>query len=67
MQANNQILAQGKQQMTAAAFAAKFKSKREVYLLLTVDAKAYLPHYSNVTIYFLKDLISGAKKCKSSF
>lgn len=53
------------QKMTAATFSAKFKSKKEVYLLLTVDAKAYLPSHSTITIYFLKDLISGKKQCKS--
>jgi len=39
-----------KHSITAAQFAAKFKSKREVYLLLTLDAKAYLPSYTTVTI-----------------
>jgi hypothetical protein len=29
---------------------------------LTVDADTYLPRYENVTIYFLKDLLSGRKK-----
>ena len=28
--------------------------------------KAYLPAMHTVTIYFLKDLITGAKKCKST-
>ena len=45
----NQIMQQ-KPQITAAAFRAKFQSKREVYLLLTLDCKAYLPHHSTVTI-----------------
>ena len=65
----NQIInaANANQNITAAAFASKFKSKREVYLFLTIDCKAYLPAYTNVTIYFLKDLISGTKKCKSLF
>ena len=44
------------------AFASKFKSKREIYTFLTVDGKAYLPPHDNVTIYFLKDLMSGKKK-----
>ena len=48
----------------AQAFASKFKSKREIYLLLTVDARAYLPAYETITIYFLKDLIGGVRKCK---
>lgn len=51
-------------QITAATFASKFNSKREIYMFLTVDVRAYLPAYDTVTIYFLKDLISGAKKCK---
>ena len=51
--------------ITAATFASKYNSKREVYIFLTVDVRAYLPAYDMVTIYFLKDLISGAKKCKS--
>ena len=53
----------GPVQIQAQAFASKFKSKREIYLLLTVDAKAYLPPYETLTIYFLKDMISGVKKC----
>ena len=49
--------------ISAQAFAAKFKSKKEIYYLLTVDAKAYLPYYDCLTIYFLKDIVSGRKKC----
>ena len=47
---------------SAAAFAAKYRSKRECYNFLSVDANVYLPAYEQVTIYFCKDLISGAKK-----
>ena len=53
------------QQITANSFAAKYKSKREVYNFLTIDCKAYLPAYDTITIYFLKDLINGTKKSKS--
>jgi len=42
--------------------AAKFRSKKEIYFFLTLDVKAYLPHHTTVTIYFLKDLIAGTKK-----
>ena len=42
--------AEQKQQVTAATFAAKFQSKREVYLLLTLDASAYLCDHKCVTI-----------------
>ena len=45
-------------------FAAKFKSKREIYTFLTIDAGAYLPSHEVLTIYFLKDLVRGKKKCK---
>ena len=53
------------QNITAKAFSAKFRTKRECYFFLTLDCKAYLPHESTVTIYFLKDLISGDRRCKS--
>ena len=36
--------------ITAAEVAAKFKSKKEIYFFLTLDAKAYLPHHSTITI-----------------
>ena len=45
-------------------FAAKYKSKREVYVFLTIDGNAYLSSFDTVTVYFLKDLVSGKKKCK---
>ena len=48
--------------MTAAAFGAKFRSKREIYQFLTMDVKAYLPDCDNVTIYFLKDIMHGKKR-----
>jgi hypothetical protein len=52
--------------MLASEFAAKAKSKREIYVFLSTNVMAYLPDYETVTIYFLKDLISGKKKCKFS-
>ena len=53
-----------RQQVTALAFASKYKSKREVYNFLTVECRAYLPSYDTLTIYFLKDLVNGTKKGK---
>ena len=53
-----------RQQVTATSFAAKYKSKREVFNFLTMDVKAYLPAYDTISIYFLKDLVSGKKKSK---
>ena len=56
-----------KQRITTAEFAAKFRSKYEVYQFLTIDALAYLPPPECVTIYFLKDLVRGVKGCKYQF
>ena len=50
--------------LTIKEFAAKFRSKNEVYQFLTVDVKAYLPKKDNVTMYYLKDICTGKKKCK---
>ena len=46
------------------SFQAKYQSKRECYNFLTVQVEIYLPAYETVTIYFLKDIISGKKKRK---
>ena len=49
--------------ITAAEFRAKYNSKKECFFFLSVDCKAYLSSYETVTIYFLKELIAGKKKC----
>ena len=54
-----------KESMAAKTFSAKFRSKKEVWTFLTIEVGAYLPPYENVTIYHLKDLISGSKKVKN--
>ena len=36
-----------------------------MFTFLTVDVKAYLPAMNTLTIYYLKDLITGKKKSKS--
>ena len=48
-------------QVTSKEFAAKYRSKREVYNFLATDVGVYLPPYDNVTIYFLKELMGGKK------
>ena len=45
-------------------FAAKYRSKREVYTFLTIDGNAYLSAFDTLTVYFLRDLVAGKKKCK---
>ncbi len=50
--------------VNAASFAAKYRSKTECYSFMTVKAKAYLPSYETITLYFLRDLMAGKTKCK---
>ena len=52
--------------MTVATFASKFRSKTELYSFLTLDVKCYLPAPHTLTVYFLKDLVTGVKKRKSA-
>ena len=53
-----------KARLTTSEFSAKFRSKNEVYAFLSIDDEAYLPSKDCVTIYFLKDLVNGKRKCK---
>ena len=50
--------------VNAASFAAKYRSKVECYSFMTVKVRAYLPSYETITLYFLRDLMSGKSKCK---
>ena len=45
-------------------FASKFSSKKEVYGFLCGSVKAYLAGYDSCSIYFLRALVVGEKKCK---
>ena len=54
------------QKFPAASFAAKFASKKELFNFLSVEVGAYLCSHEVLTIYFLKDLVSGKKKRKCS-
>jgi hypothetical protein len=55
-----------KSKVTTTEFSTKFRSKNEVYSFMVNDVAAYLPPKECVTIYYLKDLVSGNKKCKCS-
>ena len=46
----------------AKEFGAKFKDKREVYHFLSHEVGAYLSSYDTMTIWHLRDLMSG--KCR---
>ena len=48
--------------VSASAFGAKFTTKPDVYRFLASEAKIYLPHYDTVTIWHLKELMSGQRK-----
>lgn len=61
-----QLSEENKTRVTAAEFAAKFRSKYEVYTFCAVDVGAYLPQPECVTIYFLKQIVRGERKCKCS-
>ena len=59
-----EISGQKTQKMTTKEFAAKFRSKNEIYAFMSVDVGAYLPPKEVCTIYFLKDLVTQKRKCK---
>ena len=65
-QNNNQQIPQNQRtvEISAKEFSAKYNSKRECYNFLTQEVGAYLPLYEQISVYFLKDIISGTKKCK---
>jgi hypothetical protein len=53
---------QVKQNIVSQSFSAKFGTKGEVWRFLASEAKIYVPHYTQVTIWHLKDLASGKKR-----
>ena len=61
----NQAVDQGSR-ISSKEFAAKYRSKREIYNFLASDVGVFLPPYDNITIYFLKDLMAGRKKMLST-
>ena len=63
MQSNINMQA-GKQKIPAASIAAKMSSKKELFNFLSVEVGVYLCSHDCLTIYFLKQLVSGQKKCK---
>ena len=49
-------------QVLAKEIGAKYSTKYEIYKFLNEKCGIYLPVHRTVTIYFLKDLMSGKKK-----
>ena len=48
--------------MTAKDFASKMRDKQEVYHFLTHEVGAYLSSYDTMTVWHMRDLVSGKKK-----
>ena len=48
--------------VSAQSFGAKYAGKREVYRFLTHDVGAYLSSYETMTVFHMKDLVSGKRK-----
>ena len=48
--------------ISSKEFSSKYRSKREIYNFLAGEVGIFLPPYDNVTIYVLKELMSGKKK-----
>ena len=48
--------------ISAAAFGAKHKSKRELYRFLTHECGSYLSSYETVTVYHMRDLVGNKRR-----
>ena len=59
-----EVKGDGRVRISAAEWQSKYKSKKENFEFLTVHCKAWLSSYDTVTIYFLKDLMTGVKQRK---
>ena len=57
------LFAEPRVQVTVGQFGAKAKRKVEIYRLLTMAAKVYLPpHPDGVSVLFMRDIMSGKKQ-----
>ena len=45
---------------------AKLTTKHDLYQFVTLHLNAFLPAERHVTVYYIKDIISGTKKIRSS-
>ena len=50
-----------KVKITAKDFAAKMRNKQEVYHFLTHEVGAYLSSYDTMTVFHMRDLVSGKR------
>ncbi len=54
-----------KMMVTAQQFGSKFQTKSAIHRFLTCEVGAILPPEECLTMYFMRDLVIGRKKCKS--
>ena len=50
-----------KMQISAMAFSARYRSKKEVFNFLSSNVGAYLCPHENLSIYYLKAILEGKK------
>ena len=55
-------VSQPKKKVLAKDFAAKMRSKAEVYKFLGQDCKCFLPPQDTTTVWHLRDLVSGKRR-----
>jgi hypothetical protein len=55
------------QQVNVNQLSAKMKSKRELYNFLLQDCQAYLPPMDVANVYFLKQIMRGAKEVRLTY
>ena len=55
-----------KKTVSVQDIAAKFESKHEIYQWLTTELNMYLPKYKQTSIYWMREIIAGKRKCKFS-
>ena len=50
------------QKVSVKEIHAKYSTKQELYKFLAARNNVYLPHHKHLTIWFLRDVLSGKKK-----
>ena len=51
-----------KRELNLSLLGSKAQTKNELYRILTVDAKLYLPPQKETSIYFIRGILNGKKR-----
>ena len=51
-----------KRELNLSILGSKAQTKNELYRVLTVDAKLYLPPQKETSIYFIRGILNGKKQ-----